>query len=454
MIIRVGKRILSSLSNLSPHHNEVVRGSATALILKSGGLLLSFIFNLYMARVYGAAVIGTFALSVTVAGIFVLLGQMGTKTSIMRFIASHSAHNDSGAVRQVLGRTIAILIPSALVVGAGMYAFSTNIAPLLFQDPMIRPAFIITAMAVPFLVIAEVNASALRGLKRILPAFVFQAAFTPSSNLLLLFCLTSIFTTHSLLPLWANSTTAAFSLVASTVILLRVLPSGGQSAKRPVEPITEILKTSMPMMMSASMLLILNWTNILMLGFYLDTDAVGLFRIASRVSMLTSLSLVAVNSIIAPKFSELFAKGELKALKQMAQFAARLIFWTSIPILLAFLLFAEPIMGIFGPQFKAAAYVLVALSLGQLVNAGCGSVGYMLDMTGNQKSFRNILMMAAGFNILANTLLIPRFGILGAGIATALSTIIWNLGASYRVYRIYGFWVGFRPVFKALRENS
>ena len=56
-----------------------------------------------------------------------------------------------------------------------------------------------------------------------------------------------------------------------------------------------------------------------------------------------------------------------------------------------------------------------------------GSVGVILNMTGKEKVFRNILSIALVINITLNILLITKFGIEGAAIASATSMIFWNL---------------------------
>ena len=209
--------IKSIFSGSDTHRHEIIRGTSTAFLLKVGGLFFSYLFNLYMARLYGASVIGTFALSVTVAGIFVLLGQMGTGTSIIRFIAGHAAQNNGAAIRLILARTLSLLVPSSLVAGVGLWAFGNYVAPALFTGAELRSAFMIIAIAVPFMVIAGVNASALRGLKRIRASYLFQATFSPLSNLLLLLVLTGVFATYNLLPIWAYCITAALSMALSAL---------------------------------------------------------------------------------------------------------------------------------------------------------------------------------------------------------------------------------------------
>ena len=67
-----------------------------------------------------------------------------------------------------------------------------------------------------------------------------------------------------------------------------------------------------------------------------------------------------------------------------------------------------------------------------------GSVAIILNMTGKEKVFRNIIFVALVINILLNLLLIPKFCIEGAAIASASSLIFWNLYSVYYVYKEFG----------------
>jgi len=61
-----------------------------------------------------------------------------------------------------------------------------------------------------------------------------------------------------------------------------------------------------------------------------------------------------------------------------------------------------------------------------------GSVGVIMQMTGHQKVYQNIVLIALILNIVLNFTLIPLYGILGAAIATVVSISSWNIiGAVY-----------------------
>jgi O-antigen/teichoic acid export membrane protein len=99
----------------------------------------------------------------------------------------------------------------------------------------------------------------------------------------------------------------------------------------------------------------------------------------------------------------------------------------ALPVALIFILAGEFIIPwVFGAEFSAAHAPLAILAMGQLVNAGFGSVGFLLNMTGYERISSRILWQTALLNILLNAIMIPLFGIVGASVATAISLVIWN----------------------------
>jgi O-antigen/teichoic acid export membrane protein len=81
---------------------------------------------------------------------------------------------------------------------------------------------------------------------------------------------------------------------------------------------------------------------------------------------------------------------------------------------------------------------LLILAGGQLINALAGSVGLLMAMTGHQVESSIVLAVSAGLNVGLNYLLIPRYGLVGAALATGISTVVWNVTLAVRVRRLLG----------------
>ena len=102
------------------------------------------------------------------------------------------------------------------------------------------------------------------------------------------------------------------------------------------------------------------------------------------------------------------------------------------------IVFAARLMRIFGPDFESGWPVLVIGAVGQLVNCGVGSVGYLLLMSGNQKRLIKVQFVMTIISVVTNLSLIPTLGMVGAALAAAGVNVggnVWNL---YEVRKALG----------------
>ncbi|MDN4732915.1 polysaccharide biosynthesis C-terminal domain-containing protein [Vibrio parahaemolyticus] len=96
-------------------------------------------------------------------------------------------------------------------------------------------------------------------------------------------------------------------------------------------------------------------------------------------------------------------------------------------------------MQLFGDEFLAAAPLLVVLSLGQMVNIATGSVGFLLLMSGHERTMKYITICSGTISIALLVFLSQSYGVLGAAWAMAIGMAIQNLAALYFVKRYLGF---------------
>jgi O-antigen/teichoic acid export membrane protein len=110
----------------------------------------------------------------------------------------------------------------------------------------------------------------------------------------------------------------------------------------------------------------------------------------------------------------------------------------SVPAFGGIMLLAPWLLSFFSPELAPYAGVLRVLALGQVVNALCGPVMYLLNMTGHEQSARQTMTVAALANAVANLALIPALGVAGAAWATSSTMVLWNVWALVAVYRKTG----------------
>jgi len=191
-----------------------------------------------------------------------------------------------------------------------------------------------------------------------------------------------------------------------------------------------------------------------MLSIYGAEEEVGIYSMALKLAMLTSIALIAVNSILAPKISHLYSISDFKNLEKTIHQATKMIFLIASPVLIIYVIVPDYIMGIFGKDFKVGAIALVVLSLGQFMNAISGPVGQVLNMTDKENILRNTAIFAALCNLILNYILIQKYGMNGAAIATALSGTIWNLLCVIYIYKKMDILVVYIPYLRRFINNE
>jgi O-antigen/teichoic acid export membrane protein len=187
------------------------------------------------------------------------------------------------------------------------------------------------------------------------------------------------------------------------------------------------------------MQILINRTDVLLLGSYYNAQIVGVYSAASKVAMLASLPLMAMNAIIAPDVARLFARRDIEGLCRLTSTATLWVTCASFLMASFLWLFAEDVLGALGDEFTVGADILRIHIAGQLVNAAMGCVGFLMTMTGHERQASAIMAMAALLNVVANYLLIPVYGATGAAWATAGSIALWNIVMTIAVYRNLGF---------------
>jgi len=197
---------------------------------------------------------------------------------------------------------------------------------------------------------------------------------------------------------------------------------------------------ALPMLLISSSHLINHNINVLILGRFLSEEMVGYYHIASKFTGLILFGLQAVNTVAAAKFSEFHSLSDKKSLKRSAKMATMPVFVMAFFISLLLILFGKTLLSFYGEGFVQAYPVLVIGAVAKLINAGTGSVGWLLNMSGNQKLYMRIVVLSAILNIALNLILIPRFGIIGAAVSAGAAGVFTNLTAFVFVRIKLGFW--------------
>ncbi|MFL5653885.1 MAG: oligosaccharide flippase family protein [Ktedonobacteraceae bacterium] len=165
---------------------------------------------------------------------------------------------------------------------------------------------------------------------------------------------------------------------------------------------------------------------ILLALFGVPNVQLGQYGAAMKLSNFIQMPLLSLSSIFAPTIAELHSKGEKQKLESMFKVVTKWSITFSLPLFLIMVIFSPYVLALPGPGFESAWPLLIAFAVGSMINAGTGTVGYMLLMTGYQRlSFLNSLV-AVAVNIGLGILLTPRYGAIGTAVSTGLAICALN----------------------------
>jgi O-antigen/teichoic acid export membrane protein len=216
---------------------------------------------------------------------------------------------------------------------------------------------------------------------------------------------------------------------------------------------SELIEFSYPLMFSGIVWTALSWGDTFMIGYFMDDASVGLYDIGLTTAALIGIPASALGSLALPSFSDLGARGSKKsaALKTTTRWS----FVATFPIFLLMILFSEQLLQLlFGPQYAEAGAALAVIAVGTFFANSTGQMNAYLKSDSHTKLmlYNNIANLV--FNLSLNLLLIPTFGIIGAAIATAASTIFVETLLIAETYRLEGVTPFNKQMLKALPAGA
>ena len=406
-------------------YSTIARGAAAALAIQILSIALNYTVNVLLARWMGVSDYGVFQYAYTINLVLSFVAGFGVSGAVLRFIPEYIVNQDWQHLRGILQSSwIQTLVVSIIISGCSTIW-------LIWQNTLVEvkniTSLLLGVLGVPLLALFRLQQDTARALRQIILAFAPLQLVHPILLIGISFFWLKVHHHLNSILVLSFSLGILFILLGIQLLLLsRFFP-------REINHVSSIinwrywLSVSLPLLFLDGSFMILNQMDTLLIGTMLGTKSVGIYNVASQTASVVNIILVAVNSIAAPEFASLYAKGDISGLQRLTSTIAKWMFFPTLVIASGLILFADPILNLFGLDFVAGKWAMIALVLGQLVNVGSGSVGYLLIMTGHQNQSAKVIGICALINIALNFMAIPTLGILGAGLATGFSMALWNI---------------------------
>ncbi|MGF1481077.1 MAG: flippase [Cyanophyceae cyanobacterium] len=394
--------------------------------LRVAATVLAFLTSILLARLLGVVEFGMYSYAVAWVRFLSIPATLGLDNLLVREVAVCQTHSNWGLARGLLSWTnrLALLLSGGIALSAIGLAAGLN----LYTNPQMMWAFALAMLMLPIMTLRNLRLATMRGLHHIVIGLIPEHILAP----LLIVILTGgayLLLGEDLTAVWAvgmRLAAAVVTLIVGVRVLNRVLPVAAKQAS-PEYRGKDWIRSALPLAFLGSTYIINSQADILMLGAIKDTEAVGLYLPVTRGAQLINFVTIAANTVLAPTIASLYTTGNTEKLRRVIAKSTGTVFWVALLMAIGLFAFGHWYLLLFGVEFTRGHTALSILCFGQLVNAGTCAVSWLLIMTKYERFNVFSDSLGAILNIILNTLLIPRWSIEGAAVATTTSLVIVNI---------------------------
>ena len=405
---------------------SIARNTGFAFAVRLVSSVFTAALTLFLVRSLDPVGYGLFGLATAIGGLVLLPADFGLSQSAARFVAEQ--HDDRAVTARVLATALRIKLGITGTASVLLFALAGLVASAYGKPDL---TWVLRGIALAIL------AESLM----LLLTYAFVAQGKTSLTLRVTLVESSVETAASiaLVLLGAGAAGAAFGRsigyltgFAFACVLMRSVLGRSVLVRRPRgEPWAgRILRYGGALLVVDGANTLFNAVDILVIGAFLTSAAVGLFSAPMRLLVLLQLPAFAISTAVSPRMAQGFAPEReagafIRALSYISVFQVALI-----PPLI---IWADPIVRLMlGPNYHESAAVLRALTPFAFL-LGFGTIfSVTANYLGQARRRVPIAIATVGINVVLDIILVPRVGIVGAAIGTDLA---------YLVYAPAHFWV-------------
>lgn len=165
----------------------------------------------------------------------------------------------------------------------------------------------------------------------------------------------------------------------------------------------------------------------IMINMYLNDEAVGIYVITFYFGTLVFIPSKALNRIAPSLISKAFKESDLETVKDIYYRSCKNLFLIGVLILLGLAVNLDNVFNIIPGSYSEGKFIIILIGLANLIKMLGGTNDSVITYSEYFKTTTLFLVIFSISIIVFNFLLIPSFGINGAGMATLLSIVLHNL---------------------------
>ena len=378
----------------------------------------AYLWVVFFSRALGPAEFGIWSLFQTTMSMAMILTSMTQGNAMMRFLGGDRSREE---VNREFSSVMAAVSVSALLLAVIVTVFANRLSSVLFHDPLGRHVLLLIAVIIPF----EVWFEEMRGLLRARRLNRKWALFTLGRQMpegAFLIVLVVLWKSNVVGVIAGYLACSVLSVVVGLVYLFRY------QRTRLVMPAPRVWSKYLPyglaLVPGALASTISFSADRYLVGYYLDLRQVGIYSVCFTVSALGFFLVGPLNDVLLPEISALYDSGDWSEFYTRFSKVQKFVIGVAMGATALLVAFPGQILRLLSSrEFLSGESTLAILGL-QGVFMSIVMLYTVLLCVRLQVWWSSIVWAGMGTLVLGvDVVLLPRIGIVGAGISQLLSSI-------------------------------
>lgn len=406
------------MSDTNQAIRDVVKGAGVVYIGLFLELLIAFVAQVLAARYLSVSDFGGITTGTALLDVLSIAGGLGLAAGLTRYLP----RVDDEEKRSLATTAVIATSVVSFTLGAVVSFNASFIAREVFGDVTVTSSIRIFGAAIPFAALLNTAIGGIRGQKQSLYQVYVKNFLHPVVRFL--FVIGAI--TYGLDQSGLASAYAApyvISAILALLLLYRSLPRSSFSLNNRLAK--NVASYSLPFTITSVAGFVYRSIDIFLILHFLGSFAVGVYGVAYAATHFMRMFSTAFNFLGAPVASDLEHGGDVDEVIHIFQSLSRWLVIGSVCMLVPLGVFSGDFISIvYQSKYDSGQFTLTILAVGFAVGNVLGIHGPIIQALGYSRVLMLNSIAAAVSNIILNIILIPKFGISGAAVATVFAYLL------------------------------
>ena len=401
---------------------NALKNSYFVLFLSLFGIIIGYVLRIFLSRYLTIEDFGLFYAVSAFVGLFTIVRYLGLNQALTKFIPEFLIKKENSKIKSSIIFTVVFQLITITAFTIIILFFQNDIS-LLFKSG--KAGTVLTLMVLSFIpsTFFTVFQSVFQGYQRLkMYALIEPVRISSTFALSVLFII--------FLQLGVSGVALAYfcaAIFTSVVFSISFFKLDMIKTKTTLSSdlTKKLFRFGIPVFMSGVALIIINFTDTLVITFFRTLDEVALYQVALPTTQLLLVFSSATAAVMFPLVSYLYASKKMAEIERGLRVISVMMLFVLLPFVILLYSFPEVVVQIlFSSKFLPAVNTIKILSIGMIFYSFFVLFQTTLDGIGKPFISTKIMFAMAVSNIAMNLILVPILGIMGAAVAFTITFFI------------------------------